>query len=53
MTEHTEEHLLIPEDKEVPARMARLRELNLGEEPDPEFDEFARELAEKIGRAHV
>jgi len=49
MTEHTEEHLLTPEDKEVPARMARLQELNLGEEPDPEFDQFARELAESVG----
>lgn len=39
-------HLLTPEDKEAPRRVARLRELGLGERPDPEFDGFARALAE-------
>lgn len=38
-------HLLTPIDEEAPRRVARLRELRLGERPDPEFDEFARELA--------
>ncbi len=38
-------HLLTPVDEEAPRRAARLRELGLGEHPDPEFDEFARSLA--------
>jgi GAF domain-containing protein len=49
VTEYTEDHLLTPTDKEMPERMARLRELNLGESPDPEFDDFALELAETTG----
>ena len=36
--------LFTPVDREAPHRMRRLRELGLGEEPDPEFDEFARKL---------
>jgi GAF domain-containing protein len=39
-------HLLTPVDHEVPQRAARLRELGLAQGPDPEFDAFARELAE-------
>jgi GAF domain-containing protein len=39
-------HLLTPVDHEAPQRAARLRELGLGQGPDREFDEFARELAE-------
>lgn len=39
-------HLLTPVDNEVPKRTARLRELGLGQAPDRELDEFARELAE-------
>jgi GAF domain-containing protein len=42
-------HLLIPVDSEAPRRVARLRELGLGERPDPEFDEFARALATTTG----
>lgn len=38
-------HLLTPVDEEAPRRVARLRELGLGDSPDPEFDEFARSLA--------
>ncbi|MDR0345530.1 MAG: GAF domain-containing protein [Nocardiopsaceae bacterium] len=38
-------HLLTPLDKEAPRRVARLRELGLGDVPDPEFDEFAQALA--------
>lgn len=49
MTDHNEDHLLTPTDKEVPQRMARLNELQLGEGPDPEFDDFARDLAENAG----
>jgi GAF domain-containing protein len=37
---------LPPADEEAPVRAARLRELGIREEPDPEFDEFARHLAE-------
>jgi GAF domain-containing protein len=38
-------HLLIPDDPEAPRRVQRLRELGIGDAPDPEFDEFARMLA--------
>lgn len=38
-------HIFTPADREAPARAARLRELGLGEHPEPEFDEFARMLA--------
>ncbi|MFI8854961.1 GAF domain-containing protein [Streptomyces sp. NPDC053499] len=37
--------LLTPQDTEAPQRVARLRELGIGERPAPEFDAFARELA--------
>lgn len=37
---------LTPTDPEVGLRMRRLRELGLGEQPDPEFDDFARKLTE-------
>lgn len=39
-------HMLTPVDNEAPQRAARLRELGLGQGPDPELDAFARELAE-------
>jgi len=39
------EHLFTPADPEAPQRVARLRELGLGEQPEPEFDDFARMLA--------
>ncbi|MGP4029444.1 GAF domain-containing protein [Actinomadura sp. 3N407] len=39
-------HLLTPVDPEVPQRMARLRELGLGQQPDGELDALARNLAE-------
>ncbi|MCZ7415761.1 MULTISPECIES: GAF domain-containing protein [unclassified Streptomyces] len=38
--------LLTPEDTEAPARVVRLRELGLGDAPVPEFDAFARKLAD-------
>jgi GAF domain-containing protein len=40
---------LTPVDPEVPARMRRLRELGLGESPDPQLDEFARRVVEITG----
>ncbi|MBA0052300.1 GAF domain-containing protein [Streptomyces sp. AJS327] len=40
-------HLLItPRDPEAAQRSARLRQLAVGAEPDPEFDEFARRVAQ-------
>ncbi|WP_165984670.1 GAF domain-containing protein [Streptomyces sp. YIM 98790] len=41
--------LLTPEDPDAPARMARFRELGLGDRPVAEFDDFARRLAELTG----
>jgi GAF domain-containing protein len=38
--------LLTPVDNEAPHRVRRLRELGIGEQPDPEFDEFAKQLAQ-------
>ncbi|TQN33388.1 GAF domain-containing protein [Haloactinospora alba] len=38
-------HLLTPADPEVARRATRLRELQLGENAEQEFDEFAQELA--------
>jgi signal transduction protein with GAF and PtsI domain len=38
--------MLTPIDEEAPRRAARMRELGIREEPDQEFDEFARHLAE-------
>ena len=37
---------LTPTDPEVGLRMRRLSELGLGDQPDPEFDDFARKLTE-------
>ena len=39
-------HPLTPTDPEVGKRLHRLRDLGLGDQPDPEFDEFARKLSE-------
>ncbi|GAA2535755.1 GAF domain-containing protein [Winogradskya humida] len=44
---------LTPTDLEVPLRMRRLRELGIGEEPDPAFDEFARRLTEVTGSPYA
>ncbi|MEW2219802.1 GAF domain-containing protein [Streptomyces sp. NPDC006990] len=41
----TDRLLLTPRDDEGPARAARLRELGMGDQPVPELDTFARELA--------
>ncbi|GAA2424408.1 GAF domain-containing protein [Streptomyces macrosporus] len=45
--------LLTPEDREAPARVTRLRELGIGEAPVPEFDEFARRLAQITGAPYA
>ncbi|MDI3422823.1 GAF domain-containing protein [Streptomyces luteolus] len=44
--------LLTPVDKEASSRVLRLRELGLGDAPDPAFDAFADRLAETIGAAY-
>ncbi|WP_415953437.1 GAF domain-containing protein [Streptomyces sp. KLOTTS4A1] len=41
--------LLTPVDKEAPTRVQRLRELGLGDHPEPIFDSFADRLAEITG----
>jgi GAF domain-containing protein len=47
MVYHPSGHqLLTPADPEVPARLRRLRELGLGDRPDPQLDEFARRIGE-------
>ncbi|MDP4503997.1 GAF domain-containing protein [Nonomuraea turcica] len=40
--------LVTPVDQEAPRRAALLQELGIREEPDPEFDEFARALAQEL-----
>ncbi|NED31373.1 GAF domain-containing protein [Streptomyces sp. SID8499] len=45
--------LLTPEDKDAPARAARLRELGLGERPEPALDAFADHLAELTGAPYA
>jgi GAF domain-containing protein len=49
MMYETANHLLVPVDAEAPRRVMRLRELGIGQDPDPEFDEFARTLATTTG----
>ncbi|GAA1580859.1 GAF domain-containing protein [Actinoplanes couchii] len=39
-------HPLTPMDPEVPNRLVRLKELGLGDGPDPLLDEFARRMGE-------
>jgi GAF domain-containing protein len=41
--------LLTPHDEKAQQRATRLVELGIREEPDPEFDEFARQLAQATG----
>ncbi|MGI5212338.1 GAF domain-containing protein [Plantactinospora sp. CA-290183] len=47
------DQLLTPIDQEAPRRVQRLRELGLGDEPDPEFDEFARKLSQITGAPYA
>ncbi|GAA1791360.1 GAF domain-containing protein [Planosporangium flavigriseum] len=44
---------LTPVDREAPHRVQRLRELGIGETPDPEFDEFAHKLAQITGAPYA
>ncbi|MFC8918581.1 GAF domain-containing protein [Streptomyces sp. NPDC047821] len=41
--------LLTPVDREAPLRVQRLRQLGIGERPDPDFDAFADKLAQVTG----
>jgi GAF domain-containing protein len=45
----TGHQLLTPTDPEAPNRVARLREIGIGDRPDPEFDQFARHIATATG----
>jgi GAF domain-containing protein len=49
MYDPTGHMLLTPIDKEAPARVVRLRQLGIGERPDPIFDAFAHKLADVTG----
>ncbi|MEU2616435.1 GAF domain-containing protein [Micromonospora sp. NPDC007271] len=54
MTNDTGRHpLMTPDDREAPQRVQRLRELGIGESPDPEFDEFAKKLAQVTGAPYA
>ena len=48
-----ERYSMTPQDPEAPQRVARLNELGLGNGPVPEFDDFARELAESTGAPYA
>ncbi|AXK36731.1 GAF domain-containing protein [Streptomyces armeniacus] len=45
--------LLTPEDGDAPNRVVRLRELGIGDAPVPEFDDFARKLANVTGAPYA
>lgn len=49
MNQKSPNYLLTPTDQEAPKRVLRLQELGMGEVPDTEFDEFARNLAKTTG----
>jgi GAF domain-containing protein len=44
---------LTPVDQEAPHRVQRLHELGIGENPDPEFDDFAQKLAHITGAPYA
>ncbi|MGH8794339.1 MAG: GAF domain-containing protein [Stackebrandtia sp.] len=45
--------MMTPIDHEAPRRVVRLRELGVGDNPDNEFDDFARRLAEVTGAPYA
>ncbi|MFJ3491990.1 GAF domain-containing protein [Streptomyces sp. NPDC086091] len=45
--------LLTPDDEEAPARARRLRRLGLGDQPEPDLDAFAGQLAEVTGAPYA
>ncbi|MER5565068.1 GAF domain-containing protein [Streptomyces goshikiensis] len=51
--ESTGHLLLTPVDREAPARVVRLRELGLGQRPDPELDLFARRAAQTLAAPYA
>jgi len=46
-------YLTAPNDPELPQRLARLRALGLGNQPDQEFDQFAAKLAHITGAPYA
>ncbi|GAB3224999.1 GAF domain-containing protein [Glycomyces halotolerans] len=44
---------ITPDDPAAPERVRRLRELGILNQPDPEFDELARELTETTGAPYA
>ncbi|MFD0557640.1 GAF domain-containing protein [Stackebrandtia endophytica] len=51
--EDEDRYSMTPVDPEAPDRVERLKQLGLGNQPDPEFDEFARKLAETTGAPYA
>jgi GAF domain-containing protein len=51
--DHTSRLLLTPDDPDARLRVQRLAELGIGPEPDPAFDEAARELAAATGAPYA
>jgi GAF domain-containing protein len=49
----TAPRLVTPDDPDAPARVARLRQIGVGNLPVPEFDEFARNLARTVGAPYA
>ncbi|WP_369244509.1 GAF domain-containing protein [Streptomyces sp. R41] len=49
----TGQMLVTPQDRDAPARVARLRELGIENVPVPEFDAFARNLARELGAPYA
>ncbi|HEU5126552.1 MAG TPA: GAF domain-containing protein [Glycomyces sp.] len=44
---------ITPDDPRAPERVRRLRELGIGDHPDPEFDDLAKELTEITGAPYA
>lgn len=49
MTHHPANRLFLPPDPQAPQRLARLRDLGLGQRPEPQFDAFAKQVAGEAG----
>lgn len=45
--------MMTPVDREAASRVERLRQLGIGENPDNDFDEFARQLATTTGAPYA
>ncbi len=51
--EYVDRLSMTPEDRNVGRRNERLRELGVGDKPDPEFDDLASELAAETGAPYA